>query len=86
MSKTIKARVSHGVIEPLEEINLLEGEVVTITIVKENEEVEIPPEDAISEELIESVKRSEEDIKDGRYIECKTKKESDAFFKKILDE
>lgn len=41
---------------------------------------------AISDELIESVKRSEEDIKAGRYTECKTKKESEAFFKKILDE
>jgi len=30
--------------------------------------------------------RGEEDIKAGRYTECKTKKESEAFFKKILDE
>jgi len=42
--------------------------------------------DAISEELIESVKRSEEDIKAGRYTKCKREKESEAFFKRILDE
>jgi hypothetical protein len=36
-------------------------------------------EDAISEELFESVKQSEEDMKAGRYTECNTKKASETF-------
>ncbi len=34
MSKTIKARFRNGVIEPLEEIELAEGEEFTLTIVR----------------------------------------------------
>ena len=34
MSKTIRARFRNGVIEPLEEITLVEGEEFTLTIVR----------------------------------------------------
>ena len=34
MSKTIKARFKNGVIEPLEEVELEEGEEITLTIVR----------------------------------------------------
>ena len=34
MSKTIKARYRNGVIEPLEEVELAEGEEFTLTIVR----------------------------------------------------
>ncbi|MFQ5717282.1 MAG: hypothetical protein ACE5GQ_09300 [Nitrospinales bacterium] len=43
---------------------------------------EMPPEEMISDELIESVKQSEEDLKAGRFTRCRTKEESDDFFKK----
>jgi predicted DNA-binding antitoxin AbrB/MazE fold protein len=34
MGTTIRARFSHGVLEPLEQLNVPEGEVVTITIIR----------------------------------------------------
>lgn len=34
MGKTIRARFSKGVIEPLEKINIPEGEEITVTIMK----------------------------------------------------
>ena len=37
MAKTIRARFSHGVIEPLEKIELPEGKEFTITIPEESE-------------------------------------------------
>ncbi len=52
----------------------------------DHEGEEMPGEDMISDELIKAVKLSENDIKAGRYTECKTKEESDTFFKKILNE
>ncbi len=33
-SKTIKAKFSHGVFKPLEEVKITEGEEITITIIK----------------------------------------------------
>ncbi|MBF0473982.1 MAG: hypothetical protein HQK91_06675 [Nitrospirae bacterium] len=57
----------------------------TVTI-EEIEDEDMPPEEMISQKLIDAVKRSEEDIKAGRYTECKTNEDIDSFFKKILDE
>jgi hypothetical protein len=58
----------------------------TITIKPENEEEDMPPEEMISDELIKSVKRSEADQKAGRYTRCRSKKEREAHYKKVLDE
>ncbi|MGR3317740.1 MAG: hypothetical protein ACUZ8O_04605 [Candidatus Anammoxibacter sp.] len=53
---------------------------------QEYKDEKMPKEDMISDELIKAVKRSEDDMKAGCYTECKTKEESDTFFKKILNE
>lgn len=58
---------------------------VTIEETIETEE-DMPPEERISQRLIDAVEQSEEDIKAGRYTECKTNKEIDVFFEKILNE
>ena len=47
-------------------------------------ELYYPPEEEISDELIDAVRKSEEDIKAGRFTECKTEKESDAFFNSVM--
>ncbi|MEW6238686.1 MAG: hypothetical protein AB1656_25150 [Candidatus Omnitrophota bacterium] len=41
------------------------------------------PEGELTEEIIEAIRRGEEDIKAGRYIECKTKEDLDRLFEKI---
>lgn len=52
----------------------------------ESEKKDMPPEEMISDELINSVKRSEECYKSGKGTICKNKKESAEFFNKIWNE
>ncbi len=61
-------------------------ETFRITIEPENGDEDMPPEEMISDEMIASEKRSDEDYKAGRFTRCKTKEESDKFFKELWDE
>ncbi|KMP11771.1 hypothetical protein UR09_02390 [Candidatus Nitromaritima sp. SCGC AAA799-A02] len=59
-----------------------------ITLVPEQElgDGEMPPEERISAELIESVSLSEKEMEAGRITRCETEQDRDAFFKKAFDE
>ncbi|MFQ5674020.1 MAG: hypothetical protein ACE5G9_13120, partial [Nitrospinales bacterium] len=60
------------------------NETFRVTIEQESglDEEEMPPEEMLSNGLVESVKQSDEDLKAGRFTRCRTKEESDDFFKK----
>lgn len=65
-------------------------ETFRITVVPESEMSkageEMPPEETFSGELIASVKRSEKNLKAGKFTTLSTKEERDAHFKKIWNE
>jgi len=44
------------------------------------------PEGELTEEIIDAIRRSEEDIKAGRYIECKTEEDLDRLFEQVEGE
>jgi len=74
--KKLKAEPDKIFTVTIEEIQTLEIE----------DDLPMPPEKMISEKLIKKVGESENDIKAGRYTECKTNEEIDVFFQKILNE
>lgn len=49
-------------------------------------ELYYPPEEEISDELVNAVRESEEDIKAGRFTQCKTKEESNEFLDSLMSE
>ncbi|MBF0317619.1 MAG: hypothetical protein HQL04_05530 [Nitrospirae bacterium] len=49
-------------------------------------EEEMPPEEKISDALIEAVRQSEDDIKAGRYITLNTEEKRRTLFRKIWAE
>lgn len=59
---------------------------VIVELEQKSKDRKMSKDDMISDELIEAIKRSESDIEAGRYTECKSKEESDTFFKRILNE
>ncbi len=46
----------------------------------------IPPETAFRPEFVHAVKESEASYKAGRYTECRTEEEQDAYFERIWNE
>jgi hypothetical protein len=46
-------------------------------------EIEEPPEECISAELIRSVEQSEQDLAKGKYTACRKPEELDLLFKKL---
>ncbi|MCH8157790.1 MAG: hypothetical protein IID18_08605 [Nitrospinae bacterium] len=59
---------------------------ITLVPEQELEDGEMLPEERISVDLIESVRRSEKEVESGRITRCQTEQERDAFFKKVFDE
>lgn len=51
-----------------------------------DEETDMPPEDQIRPEFVKMVEESQKDIREGRFVTCKTEKESDALFDSIWNE
>ena len=49
-------------------------------------EADMPPEDQIRPEFVKMVEESQKDIREGRFVVCKTKEESDALFDSIWNE
>lgn len=72
--------------EIIARLHLSPEKVYEIREQREDEEEDMPPEEMISDALIESVKRSEADHKAGRFTRCRTKEEREAHYKKVLDE
>ena len=48
-----------------------------------DEEANMPPEEDFTPKFIKAVEESEKNFKEGRYVHCKTKEESDAFFEAL---
>ncbi len=57
-----------------------------VVIEVKGEDENLPSEEMFTDEFIESIKRSEEDYKAGRFTRCETDEEIDNFFQKILNE
>jgi len=51
-----------------------------------DEESNMPPEKDIRPEFMKMLEESEKDIKDGDFVCCRTKKETDALFESIWNE
>ncbi|MBF0495327.1 MAG: hypothetical protein HQK58_01940 [Deltaproteobacteria bacterium] len=58
----------------------------TFTITLEDEDENMPPEEAFRSEFVEAVKQSEESYKAGRFIRCRTDEEIHDLFQRIKDE
>ncbi len=74
--------------EALEKLNPNPDQIFRVTIEPEKnlEELDMPPEEMISDALISAVKKSEENCNKGNGTLCANKKESDEFFKRIWDD
>jgi len=60
---------------------------VTISIEEtEDSDEDMPPEERISQRLIDAVKRSEESYKAGNFTRCNSIEEDEAFFNKIWND
>ncbi|KJR43777.1 hypothetical protein MCHI_000332 [Candidatus Magnetoovum chiemensis] len=55
---------------------------VTYTVNIEIEE-DMPPEEMLKEEFVREIEKSDKEYEEGKGTLCKTKQESDAFFKEV---